>query len=66
LTFGFGGVEVVEIFCEAARLSWDILRNLEINFLTGWSELIWSNPSFFLVSANSRSRLTSAILRNTT
>ena len=52
--------------CEAARLSWEILRNFEINFRTGWSELIWSKPSFFLVSASSRSRFRSAIFRNTT
>lgn len=60
------GADVDELVCEATRFSWDILRNFDINFLTGWSELIWSKPSFFLVSANSRSRLTSDILRNTT
>ncbi len=65
LTDGVGGVCAFGLFCAAARLSWDILRNFDINFRTGWSELIWSNPSFFLVSANSRSRLTSAILRKT-
>ena len=69
---GVGFVEVVAVagwlglFCEAARLSWEILRNFEINFRTGWSELIWSKPSCFLVSANSRSRFRSAIFRNTT
>lgn len=62
-----GGVGTLETLCAAAaRFSWEILRNFDINFRTGWSELIWSNPSFFLVSANSRSRLTSAILRKIT
>jgi hypothetical protein len=60
-----GDVCMFGLFCVAARFSWEILRNFDINFRTGWSELIWSKPSFFLVSANSRSRLTSAILRKT-